>query len=126
MIMRNPLSQDARARGLALASAKRQALAELPLKTDWLDSDLWNEIAAERGLKLPIWQYPPTNQNITRWLRKLDIRRSEFLQWGGYAELSDFARLNPTWPLRALVGVLLEYASERDAARGALRAKLHD
>lgn len=115
-------------RKASLAAAQRKT-AELrasagELKQDWLDSESWSELARDRELRLPPWHLRPTPTLISRYCRKLDIRKREFLEWGGYSKTEDFERLNPRWPLRALVGVLLEYATERDEARAALKAKL--
>ena len=120
------MTDDDRARYLAMTHEKTKALiANLPnMKTDWLDDETWQDMARDRGLKLPAMYLLPTPTAIRRWLRRLGMTNAEFREWGGYATLEDFARLNPRWPLRALVGILLEYVTERDYARDLLRGKL--
>jgi hypothetical protein len=43
------------------------------------------------------------------WLRKLSITRAEYLAWSGLSSLREFVTHNPTWPLRAWVGLVLEH-----------------
>jgi|SRR3990172_12519365 len=112
----------------ALASA-RKTVEDLKarvgeLKQDWLDDAVWLDLAHERGLRLPVGYLRPTPTLIRRYCRKLKVPIREFLTWGGYKTLEDFERFNPRWPLRALVGVLLEYVEERDGAREQLRDRL--
>jgi hypothetical protein len=118
---------DARAAGLARAHARTRAInaAAPDLKQDWLDSDQWRSMARERGLNLPLPQYRPHGPALAKWLRKLNVSKSEFLIWGGYETLADFERLNPRTPLWAVCGFLLEYVEERDAAGATLRSRLN-
>ena len=121
-------SPEQLAANLAAMHAKTAALRASAgeLKQDWLDAEVWAEMARARGIRLPAAFVRPEPHLIRRYLRKLDIKPREFLEWGAYSKLEDFARLNPRWPLRALVGVLLEYAAERDEARETLGAKLSE
>lgn len=114
------------AENLAKAQARTAELRESAgdLKQDWLDAALWADLAAERKVRLPASYLRPTPELIRRYCRKLGMTPKEFLEWGGYAALEDFAIKNPRWPLRALVGVLLEYVEERDGARQSLHGKL--
>lgn len=123
-----PTNPIARAESLAKAQAKTAELRATAgdLKQDWQDEDVWQDLAAARGVRLPASYLRPTPTLIRRYCRKLGISNKEFLEWGAYKTVEDFERLNPRWPLRALVGVLLEYAEERDTARKTLRAKLRD
>ncbi len=101
-----PVSTDAqRAAGRAKLAERRR---NNPYRKDFLDSDEWERMAHERGLRLPQWHIGPTPGRIQVWLRKLGISRTAFLEWGNFRSFGDFAALNPDWPMRALVGLLLE------------------
>ena len=45
---------------------------------------------------------------MTKWLRKLGVPLTEYLDCSGEKTLGDFVVHNPDWPLRAWVGLLLE------------------
>lgn len=114
--MRNPvppvLSQEQRvaARNKALASK-----AAWPrLRHDFMDANYWDELAKSRGLRLPQWATPITPSNIRKWYHRLNMDAQAYYDWAGSKDIGRFSELNPDWPLRALVGLLLEW----DASRG--------
>lgn len=96
---------------------RRQEAKDLNLRKNFEDNEYWKELARLKGIRLPNWMYPPTPKSIRRYLRRLDISISEYKDVMGFKSLNDFRDRNPDWPLRALVGVLLEYQFERDQAR---------
>ena len=120
------LTPEQRAAALAAATATRQAsrAAAGDLKQDWMDAEAWADMARDKGIRLPAKDLRPDPHLMRRYMRKLDMKEREFMEWGGYAKLDDFARLNPRTPLWALIGFLLEYVLERDANRAALKARL--
>lgn len=110
---------------MTLAAERRKqkfaAAKALPLKRDFLDDPLWVDLARSRGERLPNWTYPPEPKLMRRWLRKLKISEREYLTIMGFDRLEQFYESNPTWPVRAWCGLLLEFAEERDNARNRLR-----
>ena len=46
------------------------------------------------------------------WLRRLGITVVSYIEWYGGGRLGDFAKRNPDWPLRAWVGLMLEWAND--------------
>ena len=92
------------------------------LRSNFLDDGHWVDLARKYYVRLPIWKTAPTTEKMRYWLRKFRVRETEYLEATGYKVLEDFMRLNPDWPLRAWVGLLLEYVNERDDAKGILRA----
>ncbi len=92
------------------------------LRNNFADEDTWLELAKRFYIRLPIWKTEPTDSAMQKWLRRFKVTERDYLMATGYTQLSDFRRLNPDWPLRAFVGVLLEYVAERDDAKGVLRA----
>lgn len=74
------------------------------MKTDFADSSYWDALAKKylKSYTLPKWDKPMTEEGMRRWKDRLNI--SERL----YSDYQDFDELNPDWPLRAFVGLLME------------------
>jgi hypothetical protein len=79
------------------------------------DRKHWDALAKKhaRQYDMPRWHLPCTVESMSAWLDRLDVKPSEWRAVGAFTDLADFARLNPEWPLRAFVGLVLEYVSER-------------
>ncbi|MGH8756295.1 MAG: hypothetical protein ACREU0_10860 [Burkholderiales bacterium] len=99
---------------------KKQAAMALDLRNDFEDDEAWVQLAEDYGHRLPNWTYPPEPKTMRRWMRRLKVKEREYLGACEFVELGDFQRLNPRWPLRAWVGLLLEYVDERDEAKDKL------
>ncbi len=95
---------------------------EKTLRSDFSDDSTWLSLSKRFYIRLPIWKTAPDDASMRKWLRKFRVPEVEYLTMTGYKELADFRKLNPDWPLRAWVGLLLEYVAERDDAKGVLRA----
>ena len=116
-------TDEDRARGQEQRKQRRAEALALPLKRDFLDDETWKELASERGLRLPNWTFPPESKAMRRWLRKVKLPEKVYLEIMGYSKLEQFQELNPDWPLRAWVGVLLEFTEERDQAKNVLKRR---
>ncbi|HEY4759345.1 MAG TPA: hypothetical protein VIH42_02065 [Thermoguttaceae bacterium] len=92
------------------------------LRNQFVDNETWVGLARRFYIRLPNWRTEPTNENMRRWLRRFRITETQYLEATGYKSLEDFRTYNPDWPLRAWLGLLLEYVAERDEAKGVLRA----
>lgn len=106
----------------ATRAANVAARAASPLRTDFLDDAFWMDLARRYAVRLPAWGIPITSGRIQRYLRKLGYSVEWYQGWQGEKSLGEFARLNPRWPMRALVGLLLE-EREDDDRRAAKAAK---
>jgi len=104
-----------------LARKRIEEAKALPLKRDFLDDGYWQELAKDWKVRLPTWTLPPEPRTMRRWLRRLRVREREYLDACGFDKLDEFIEKNPEWPLRAWVGVLLEYVQDRELARETLR-----
>jgi hypothetical protein len=90
-------------------------------KTDFMDSPIWDDLAKEYGIRLPNWWQPPEVRMMRRYLRRLNIKERDYcLACGEGYTLDKFASNNPTFPLRAFVGNLLEYHDEINNAKAVL------
>ncbi len=92
------------------------------MRRDFLDDEDWKELADRFYIGLPVWATEPTDKQIRKWLRRFKIPVQEYLNITGYKKISDFREYNPDWPLRAFVGLLLEYVAEREDAKNVLKA----
>lgn len=79
------------------------------------DSPHWDNLAARYLLRytLPGWSTPYDSVAAEAWLDRLDLPLRDWLATGNYHDLDEFARLNPEWPLRAVIGLMLELRRER-------------
>jgi len=112
------LAPEQRAKSAATRAANAAARAASPLRRDFLDDQFWQDLASRYNVRLPAWGVPITSGAIERWLRKLGLTIEWYRdEWSGERNLSDFAKRNPRWPLRAWVGLMLEEREHDDAHR---------
>jgi len=97
-------------------------IPDTTLRRNFADNGHWIELARKLYVRLPVYGSQPTDEKMRYWLRKFRVVEGTYLLATGYKELADFRALNPDWPLRAWVGLLIEYVTERDEAKGILRA----
>jgi hypothetical protein len=91
----------------AKAAATRQARTAR-LRRDFADAPEWERLASQYGVRQPMWHEPVTTGKITTWCRRLGVSLADYREWWGGTSLRDFQERNPDWPLRALVGLMLE------------------
>ncbi|MHB1140668.1 MAG: hypothetical protein ACYC1T_02765 [Sulfuricaulis sp.] len=77
------------------------------------DSDHWGELAGKYldRYNLPAADVPCDPTAMARWLDRLDMTEKQYSQ-ATNTGLADFCALNPTWPLRAWIGLILEFQAE--------------
>lgn len=69
----------------------------------------WAEWAKELHIRLPMWRFACTTGGMRRFLKKLNVPVSDYLEANNEKNLSQFAKMNPDWPLRAWVGLQIEW-----------------
>ncbi len=79
-----------------------------PLKSEFADDVQWQELCEKTRYVLPAWDVVPTLENIMVWLNRLEINEKVYRE-DVQTSVTDMIALNPTWPLRPFVGLLLEY-----------------
>jgi hypothetical protein len=94
--------------------ARKAAVANCKFRRDWADSSSWDSLAQKHGIRLPQWHRPPTANALQKWHRMLDKEPFEDV-YG--CRPSRLIQLNPTMPLRAFIGQMLE--RHDSAAKGA-------
>jgi hypothetical protein len=90
-----------------------QDFARQNLKLDFPDIAAWRELAAARGLNLPAWYVTSTGSRLQKYADRIGLSIRDVTDATGCRSFAALARLNPTWPLFAVVGLLLEMAAER-------------
>ena len=88
------------------------------LRNSFTDSGRWLELADNHlsSYTLPDWQEPCTTERMTWWLERLDMTEKDYVKLTN-TDLEGFRRLNPDWPLRAFVGLILEHYDEQSEIR---------
>ncbi len=95
----------------------RKTLGQRQAAPRFHDAEDWNELTAVylRQYDLPSWDAPCEPEVMGRWLDRLDMTATDYMQQTN-TNLSDFCALNPEWPLRAWLGTVLELVHERRGA----------
>ena len=86
-----------------------------PLKTEFADALHWDLLAIKYLGRYPIPKshVRATSETLERWLGRMELSERAFLKMGAYRSVQDCIDLNPTWPLRALIGLALEVRDEQ-------------
>ena len=121
------------------AAQAREAAAAQKLIYDrvYLEEGRWKELAKEAGISLPFFFARPSDTAIKSALRRLNVSWNMYVEAYGWENAEHFERLNPTWSMRPLTGLILELWDEkrrlveacqngvwgRGAAAGAARPK---
>lgn len=90
------------------------AKLQAPDDRHFLDAKYWDGLAAVylRQYRLPRWDAPCEPEAMRQWLDRLDMTEAAYMRWTK-TSLVDFFTLNPTWPLRAFIGTVLEMVDEQ-------------
>ena len=96
-----------------------ETASRAPGARQYADGSHWDQLARMHlpRYDLPTWDVPYTVEAAETWLDRLDLQREEWLAVGNYPDIAEFAVLNPGWPLRAAIGLMLELRHERAGAR---------
>lgn len=78
------------------------------IKAEFCDDDAWEVLCEKTKYILPKWEVEATDENIRLWLNRLEIREVDYRE-AMQTSIPDMIRMNPCWPLRSFVGLLLEH-----------------
>lgn len=90
-----------------------RSLKSAALRTKFADMSRGNKLAQVVGVDLPRMGTPVEPKRMERWLRTIGVPVSDYLQWSGELNLSEFASRNPDWPFKAWAGLVLEHFAEQ-------------
>lgn len=85
------------------------------LRDTFTDSGWWLELADKHlaNYTIPDWHETCSRERMIWWLERLDMTEKDYVRLTN-TTLDEFRRLNPDWPLRAFVGLILELYDERE------------
>ena len=79
----------------------------MTLRSNFADAGHWDELAKSHSYRLPKWSEPCSVERMRLWMDRLNISNRLYKEQTG-TTLDQFIELNPAWPLRAFVGLLME------------------
>lgn len=93
------------------ASKVKRAAVAASLRADFPSDDEaeWDRLAGVAGVRLPPYGVPCSVLWVRRILARVGLSSEEYLAWDGGRTLGDFGKNNPTWPAKALMGLVLEW-----------------
>lgn len=95
----------------AAAARRAKIAAGARFRRNFMDAGTWEELAKARGIRLPAWWVAPTPGKLKFWLQSL-VGEPFRAVYGDLMTPAKLIALNPDWPLRAFVGVMLEVAAD--------------
>ena len=97
-------------RALGIEKKEQRKEAGKLLNHDWDEGDktYWREVAAEQGVRLPLWYLPADATGIRKVLKKLGKDSAWFKDWTGFNSVHEYVEANPGQPLYVFAGTVLE------------------
>ncbi len=105
----------------AADSVRRQKAAAGKLRSNFLDRAEWDRLAKAAKVRMPAWTTPMSRPLLIRWIHRLGLSLTDYQVWSGFKQPEEFITANADWPLRAFVGLLLEFRELRKMASGAVK-----
>lgn len=84
------------------------------LKQDWLDRALWGRLYREAGVRQPPHRLPCTPRLMRRYLKRVAVSVEQYREITGFSTLKAFQEANPSVPLWAFIGMVLEAKTLRE------------
>lgn len=87
---------------------------QLRSEASFTDAKHWSALAEKHitRFNLPSWDVPCTEVDMELWTGRLDLSQEELIAYTN-TDCEDWIAMNPGWPLRAFIGILLEYVDGR-------------
>jgi hypothetical protein len=105
--------QSQQADAAADAREAAQQFARENLRLDFTDAQHWRDLASAAGIRLPAWYVRCTAGGVRRYCARLGLDLTAIEDATGCRSYREFAGMNPSWPLFAVVGLLVELAHDR-------------
>lgn len=99
---------------MCVAPRASDGSAKHSMKMLWLDAAQWSELYRDVGVRQPPHSLPASPKYLRRYLRKIGLTVSQFLESTGTRTLAEFQEMNPRVPLFAAIGMTLECKSSGD------------
>jgi len=105
------ISEEQRLKNQAKAAETRELAkryAKDNLKLDFEDELHWRSLAKEAGVRLPVWYESFNTRRVKRLCKALGRDTDWIKECWGVSTLSEIGEKNPTWPMFAIFGLILE------------------
>ncbi|MGE5619067.1 MAG: hypothetical protein ACM3US_07390 [Sphingomonadaceae bacterium] len=99
----------ARSHAARLTHKRAQAAAGIRLYDGGPNDREWVALAKQKGVRLPGPDVVATPAGLERRLHALGIPVAAFLAWAGERSLDEYIQRDPSWGLRACIGLALEH-----------------
>ena len=84
------------------------------IKQDWADAPLWAGLYRDAGVRQPPHRLLCTPRLMRRYLKKVGVSVDQYREITGFKTLKAYQEANPSVPLWAFIGTLLEAISPRE------------
>lgn len=97
------------------ARIAKRIWAEENLQQDFLDAQVWRDLASKHSVRLPISYAAGTETKYyKRVTKQLGVELERFVEETGYKTIKQFAQANMRWPAYAICGLILEWYESLD------------
>ena len=105
----SPITADSARFGSNPDQKPRMDASVFVLRNHFTDDPHWQELADKlTNYTLPEYGVSCTIERMILWLERMEISPRQYLNATALENLHEYIELNPTFPLRAFVGELLE------------------
>lgn len=109
-----------------LARVAKRLWSEENLQQDFLDVQIWRDLASKHSVRLPISYAAGTETKYyKRVTKQLGVELERFVEETGYKTIKQFAQANIRWPAYAICGLILEWYESLDEESKKARTEEH-
>ena len=92
-----------------MANSSGNTDVQLRDRDSFLDAKNWDYLETRWLMRynLPDWHEPCQKDVMELWLDRMDISKKVYMDYT-QTSFEDWIKLNPRWPLRAWIGLMLE------------------
>lgn len=96
-------------KSLGEKGTSRKTRVKITPRQRYDDEAYWNKLALEYlgSYALPRWNKEVTATILLLWMERIGVNKTRFQQIFGVSP-TEFCAINSKWPLRAVIGLLLE------------------
>lgn len=101
-----------------LARIAKRAWSEENLQQEFLDVQIWRDLASKHSVRLPISYAAGTETKYYKRITKqLGVELEQFVEETGFKTIKQFAKANMRWPAYAICGLILEWFESLDGEK---------
>lgn len=109
------------------ARIAKRIWSEENLQQDFLDVQVWRDLASNHSVRLPISYAAGTETKYYKRITKqLGVELEQFVEETGYKTIKQFAQANVRWPAYAICGLILEWFESLDEKETRTERHIHE